>query len=371
MHVGPLALTPTVALTNVGVDDNVFNEANQYAPKRDFTFTVTPQTGWWLRLGPTWLSGTAREDFVYFNKYTSERAINQFYGSRIQWPLNRLRLHGGADYLNTRDRPGFEIDGRSQRYELGFSAGIEAKVFSRTLLRLDGRRHSVNYDKAEIFRGNSLHFDLNRTVQIATLTVRQRLTPLTSVVVTAERERARFAFNPLRDSNSTQVSAGVIFESFAPISGQAMFGRRIFTALGPGVPHYGGLVASIDLVYTALETMTISLQAARQLEYSFDLDNPYYIQSGAGVSVTKEVYGPIDVVGRIGIQRLDYRNRMGVTPSTEGRTDYMHLQGGGVGYHFSTGLRVGLNVDRQVRTSALADRSYGGLRYGTAVTYRF
>ena len=38
VHLGPLALTPHMALMNVGVDNNVFNET--VAPKRDFTFTA-------------------------------------------------------------------------------------------------------------------------------------------------------------------------------------------------------------------------------------------------------------------------------------------------------------------------------------------
>ena len=39
---GPLLVNPRVALTNAGVDDNVFNEPDALGPVSDFTMTVTP-----------------------------------------------------------------------------------------------------------------------------------------------------------------------------------------------------------------------------------------------------------------------------------------------------------------------------------------
>src|SRR3989442_5452601 len=42
MRLGPLALTPSVSLTNFGIDSNVFNEVDN--PKRDFTATLSPTT---------------------------------------------------------------------------------------------------------------------------------------------------------------------------------------------------------------------------------------------------------------------------------------------------------------------------------------
>ena len=48
VQLGPLGLTPSVALTNLGIDTNVFNEVDD--PKSDFTFTVSPQVDASLRL---------------------------------------------------------------------------------------------------------------------------------------------------------------------------------------------------------------------------------------------------------------------------------------------------------------------------------
>src|SRR5947207_4780767 len=90
VRLGPLSLNPTFALTNAGIDTNIFNEPDQLAPKRDFTMTVTPATDLWLRFGRTWLTGSIKEDLVYYNKYASERSANN--RDSIAWlvPLNRL-----------------------------------------------------------------------------------------------------------------------------------------------------------------------------------------------------------------------------------------------------------------------------------------
>jgi hypothetical protein len=55
-----------------------------------------------------------------------------------------------------------------------------------------------------------------------------------------------------------------------------------------------------------------------------------------------------------------------VTPD---RTDRVTSYGFGVGYHFGSDMRIGLNVDQQNRVSPRDTRQYNGLRYGLSVTY--
>ncbi len=42
---GPFWMNPTIALTNLGIDNNVFNDPPDQNPKEDFTLTVVPETG--------------------------------------------------------------------------------------------------------------------------------------------------------------------------------------------------------------------------------------------------------------------------------------------------------------------------------------
>src|ERR1043166_6080307 len=66
MRLGPLFLDPTLSLTNAGVDDHVFNQSSAASPKSDATFTVTPQTNFWVRFRSSWIAGGVSEDLVYY-----------------------------------------------------------------------------------------------------------------------------------------------------------------------------------------------------------------------------------------------------------------------------------------------------------------
>ena len=49
-RLGFIRFTPSITLTNLGVDTNVFNELDD--PKDDFTVTFGPKAEFWSRLGP-------------------------------------------------------------------------------------------------------------------------------------------------------------------------------------------------------------------------------------------------------------------------------------------------------------------------------
>ena len=369
VRVGRLYLNPTIALTNLGVDTNVFNEADESAPKRDFTLTVTPQTDLWLRMGRSWLTGNVREDLVWYKTFASERSANN--SATLGWlvPLNRLIFNVGADYLRTRDRPGFEIDQRSQRSELAYRGGLELRARPKTFVGVRADRKTTGFDSVAVFEGINLRDALNRTVTTEAATVRQQITPLTAFTLDVGRSQDRFEFSPLRDSDSTSASLGVKFDRFAIVKGTASFGYRDFQPIAPSLPAYKGTIAAADLSYVAFGTTRIGVQAVRDVEYSFEINEPYYLLTGVSGSLTRRVSRPLDLVGRIGVQHLDYRDRIGVTVASPNRADVVRTYGGGIGYHMGNNVRIGFNVDQQHRASPVSNRDYHGLRFGTSVTY--
>src|SRR5581483_11495905 len=203
------------------------------------------------------------------------------------------------------------------------------------------------------------------------LGVRYALTPLTSLSVTASRVEDRFQFSPLRDSDSTGVVGAVTFDPFALIKGNAAFGYRRFRPVVAGLPEYEGTTASVDLTYTVFGATRFAVQGVRDIQYSYDANQPYSVQTGATFSVGQQIYGPFDAVGRYGAQRLAYRDRAGAVLEAPNRVDHIRLYGGGVGYRFGRDLRIGFNVDHQKRESEIENRRFEGLRLGTAVTYGF
>ena len=82
------------------------------------------------------------------------------------------------------------------------------------------------------------------------------------------------------------------------------------------------------------------------MSYSFDVNQPYYLQTGVSASIEQQLFGPVDVVGRYGAQRLSYRDRAGALVKAANRVDNVTSYGFGFGYHLGRDLRIGVNIDQ-------------------------
>jgi hypothetical protein len=370
LRFGPVWLNPTLSLANAGVDTNVFNDPEDTGPKRDFNVTVTPQSQIWLRMGRTWFSSVIKEDIVWYKKYSSERSGNNSYTLKWTVPLSRISFGVGTAWLGTRERPGFEIDARAARHELNFNATTELQVLSKTFLGVRVDRTKTRFDSTAFFLGTSLRNELSRVVTTEVATARHQLTPLTAFTVEVTKEQDRFEVSPLRNSDSTQVNVGLRFDPFALISGSAQIGFRNFKPADTSLRSYKGSTALLNLSYV-LGSTKLSVGGSRDVQYSYDVDAPYFLQTGFTASLAQQIYGPVDVEGRLGRQRLAYRTREGALVEVSNRIDHLRSYGAGLGYHFGRNIRLSFNVDDTRRESQLTNHRYHGLRYGTSVIYGF
>jgi hypothetical protein len=369
MRFGPLALKSTIALSNIGVDTNVFNEADVANPQSDFTMTFTPTTDLWVRLGRTWISGRVNVDWVYYRRFASERSANTTYAIGVDRTFNRLSLNGGVRRLSTRERPGFEIDVRSQRLEVEWDGGADLRVFPKTSIGAKTSRRRIEFDRFAVFQDANLAQELNRTTTTRGFVVKHVLTPLTTVSMDIGTEQERFLFSTTRDADSTRIVGTVSFQPLALITGSAAVGYRGFNPLSADIPPYRGTTAAVGLSYSLLGTTRIGVDVGRDVQPSFEIEQPYYLESGASVWVQQQVYGPFDILGRVTNRRLAYRERRGVPIEFAGRTDTVGGWSLGAGYRIGTDKRMGFTVERQRRTSSLDGHAYDGLRFGASLTY--
>ena len=369
-QIGVLYVKPTVALTNAGVDTNVFNVPDSANPESDFTMTVTPAATVWLPFGLTWIRGSVQEDLVWYKKFESERSANT--GTSLAWtvPMTRFTAAVRGGWLRTNDRPGFEIDQRADRWEKTVGGSFELRTLSRTFFGVSAERRGFTYDEDESFQGVPLT-DLNRRQVTEGVTMRHDLTPLTSLVFEVGLQQDRFDTQPLRDTDSVRALGGFKLAPDALISGSALVGYRNLDPDSEAVPTYSGAIAHVDVAYVARSTTKLTLKVNRDVEYSYDVNQPYYLLTDLTGTVTQQVYGPLDIQGRLIAERLSYRDRQGADIAVSNRVDNVRSYGGGVGYNTSEDLRVGFNVDYQQRTSPLPDREYDGWKFGTTVNYGF
>jgi hypothetical protein len=369
MRIGPLALTPGLALQDVGLDTNVFNQWDD--PKSDFTATIGPRADFWVRFGKARIAGKTSLSYVYFAKYGSERSVNTDDSLRLELPLPRIRPYVGGSYLNTRARPGYEIDARARYQQQALLAGVDLPISSKVTVEMSGRRERLAFAGDAVFQGTYLQLVLDRDTDSLGGSLRYALTPLTTLVVRADRQQDRFRYSPIRNSDTLRVMPGVELSPFALISGNASVGYRQLNMLDPSIPDYRGVVANAGLAYTFRGVMRLELEARRDIDYSFDIQQPYYVLTGATLSVSQQVRGPWDVQGRLGRQQLRYISMAGVGPVAQGRIDHFTTYGGGVGYRIGRTMRLGVTVDKDRRQSPYSTRDYNALRIRTSVTYGY
>lgn len=366
-HLGPLGVTPSIALSNIGVDDNVFNEPID--PKRDSTAAFGPAGDFWLRVGPSRLKVRSQAQYLYYNKYDNQRSWNTVSDGKWDFPFARVTPFITGNYTNTRQRPGFEIDSRAHQRVWDIGAGTSVRLSGKTRVVFSGSRSTVEFDEDEQFLGADLANTLNRRTTRQELQFHDDLTPLTTFVVKASAAQDRFDFQPIRNTDSVRVTPGFEIKPAALISGKAYIGFRHFDVLSGAVENYNGMVASADVEYSIRRTL-FQVHAGRDLEFSFESEQPYYAVSDSGVTVTQRVTKAWDFLGRGSWQRLAYRN-LASAPTLPRRVDHGSMFGAGTGYRVGETVRLGLDVNyyRRDAPDATLNRDFHGFRIGGSITY--
>ena len=371
VRLGPLMMNPTISITNIGIDHNVFNDPPSKVPKEDFTVTVTPLSDFWLHLGPTWLTASLNEQINWFQKYVGERTANNTYKLGWNVPGSVISFKIDGAYVNARERPGFEIDTRAARKDTDFRGALDYKALSKTYLGVTATRVQSRFAEEAEFLGVNLRTSLNHIDLAYGANLRHQLTPLTSITVNAIRTVSTFEFSPDRDTTANAANIAVAFAPLALIRGGVSFGFDDFKPKDPTLPGYRGVIGSVDLTYVLLGSTRFAITGGRGVQYSYDALQPYYLQSRIGGSVAQQIFGPFDVQVRGDIAYLAYRNRAGVAVAVPDRSDRVTTVGIGVGFHMGKDLRLAFNVDQNNRDTQVNDHAYQKFLIGSALTYGF
>jgi len=371
VHAGPFYVNPGLLLKELGVDTNVFNQPGDQ--KSDFTFTVTPKADIALPFARRGLlRTTASVDAVYYANYVSERSLDPQVTLRGEAYARRLTLFAQGAYLNTRQRPNYEIDLRSRHVETDGSAGLAMRLTSKFSVELAAHTESIRYDADQFFLGTSLQKTLNRDTTGYSVTARERLSVLTTVATRYEAFRDRFPLSPERNSDNYRIMPGVEFKPRALVSGSAYVGYRSFSPRSELLPAYNGLVSELALSYTLLGATTFGVTYDRDVAYSFEALNPYYLENSVGFYVRRAVGGRFDVIVNAARHRYDYRDNPVLAGLSDPRTDTTDTYGANLGYRLKQDTRIGFGANYYTRTSTRETfRQYDGLRIGTTVNYGF
>lgn len=363
-----LVLSPTLRLTDLGWDSNVFRVNKTEAPTGDFTTTVKPALEATLRLRRLQISGRGDVDFVYFREVSQLRSIDTDDGVLVGLLLGRVRPYVGGDWSSARHRRNLEIDLPVRRVDSTWVAGADLFLSGKTSVGVMKRRSREDFTGETVYLDSDLARYLGATTTIEGARLRYAATPLTTIGINVEQDRSDFAFAPERNSEGFRVMSTVAFQPLAAVSGSAQVGVRKRTFKDSHVPPFQGTVARIDLAYTLLGRTRFAVSGQRDLSYSYRPDQRDYLESGVALTLTQRVANSWEVEGRLGRFNLVYGlTGINGTSPTESVMSY----GFGVGCYIER-TRVGFEVARQTRTSDFSgSRDYEGMRITSSVGYRF
>jgi hypothetical protein len=362
---GPVSFYPSVLLQDVGLDSNVYNSWTN--PQEDFTFTISPRLQAGVTSGSVRVVTTGSAGFAYYQTFKDQQAVNGATSIKFERLSGRLRPFGGADLLRARERRGEDMDVRVRSTRNAANAGADVQLSPVTALTAWVRRDQVKYDDTEQFLGVSLAEQLNSTSQLVAGGAKFAVTPLTTITVAAEYQRDRFQSSPVRDSNSVRVASTVDFDAAAIVTGRASLGFRRFMPLDTRLPASRSLVGSASLSHTLMQVTRFDVTADRDIDYSFDPIQPFFVRNEVRLTVSQRIAGPFEAIGITGRRRVRYEVLEGA--AVEPRRESTNTFGGGVAVRVGEDMRFMLTYDRATRRATGSGREYERRRVLGSITY--
>jgi hypothetical protein len=251
----------------------------------------------------------------------------------------------------------------------GIGVGLDLRFSPRLIVHADGEQTRQDFEHRE-FRGAELDRQLNRTTDTIRAGVKLALTPITSLNLAGSTARERYQYSPGRDAESLGVTVGLETKPSALLAGSASVGYRRFNALSDSVPDYRGLIADVGMSYTLFDRTRFGVTGRRGLEFSSELESPYYVITSGGLLLTQMLGHGWDVqVGASG-ETLSYRTFIDPkTAISAGRADHVDSVSGGFGFKVGDTGRFGFEVSHVARRSPVQRFSYEGYRAGVKITY--
>ena len=348
---GPLSLYPSLQIVDVGVDDNVFNDAE--APQTDYTMTVSSRVLAVIRLGSNELMFQSGNDYVWFQEFDSERSSNAQYAVRFNLSASRFKPFIGAERLRTRVRRGPEMDARARRIDRALVSGFAFELSPRTALTAGVRFDEARYKEGERFRGVALDEALNRSGRAADAGVRYAITALTTLNVTAGYEEQTFDESHVRDLKRYTVGPTLEFSPEAAIRGRVVTAFEFFKPNNPELGEQMGIAYQAQLNWSLYGRTVFDLGAGRNISYSYLDTEPYYLLTNARLTVTQPLPRWFDLYGGFDWEHMAFRWRRGIDPAPgeSDRIDRLIAAHGGVGIHFGRGFQMRIGVEKTRRRS--------------------
>lgn len=354
ISLGRVKLAPGLTVSELGWDDNVFDEPASKDPDEDYVAQFTPDASLYTRLRFVRLSAYGGGTFSYYKTFSSENSIGYAYRGRADLLMSRVRpfFAGGRTYSRT--RPNGEIDIRPDRVQDELTTGLAFDLGAHYLIYVSGYQISNKFENA-VQEDIDLGVTLSRKSYNAQGGLKTDITPLLSMQLFGAYQEDRFEALPIR--NAIAKSGNVTFRIApeAAFTGVVTASYHDMHFSDPGLKTYKGMLGSVALAYSFLEVGRLTVIGQRGVEFSLDNTEGYYLENSITATYTHRLFGQVDAQAKGAWSTFDYSARF----SEPAHTDTYDTYAGGLGYNLRNRTRVSVNYEYARRKSpAFTERNY-------------
>lgn len=371
-RIGPLYLTPGLAIGPIGFDTNVLYSPTEHQP--DFIVQAGPTLDLVLPLGRQGrLYGNGTFEYLWFARTVSQRRWNGTGWGGLAIRGGRTQATLEERYAQTFARPNYEVNDRVGQTVEGTRAELMRRLFGRLVLTLRGNRLNSQTEQGQDYLGTDLGLALTRLDYQAGGELSYGVTIKTSLVVLGGYQWNRYPLEPVRDANYQLAAGGVRTDATALISGQTLVGRQWY--LPQASAGQDRQITWVDV------SATLNVSPRTQLGGGFNrnlLDSFFLTAEGqvtSSIVETAMVRLQKDLGHRVDLRLFAQRTRQAssaavtiVVPDegavTQVRSDIIREAGADLGYTFRPKLRMGIIAKYTDRDSTFSYFGVQGLVVG-------
>ncbi len=272
---GPVRARPSLALTNVGYDDNVYQRTDASAVG-DYTATASGRTDLLVLFGRrAFLTANGRLDYTAYARETSQNYWNRYGSGRLTVPFRRLGLYGDFAMNRYKERPSDRVDARTDVREDRIGGGLILDLGWRTDAEIGTVRASWAYEDPDV---PSIGRSLDRTETGERALLRYRALGRTRLLLEAESLDIVFDSAEVgRNARLRRLLPGLDFGEGGRLSGTIQVGPGRLEPESPEAPDFSGTVGEAKLAYRLGSGTTLIAGGARDVRFAAYERDVYYL----------------------------------------------------------------------------------------------
>jgi hypothetical protein len=171
--------------------------------------------------------------------------------------------------------------------------------------------------------------------------------------VTAGYEEQKFKESHIRDLTRYTVGPTLEFSPEASIRGRVVTAFELFRPQDPALDERLGLAYQALLNWSLFGRTSFDLGSGRNISYSYQDTEPYYLLNNVRLLVTQPLPGWFEFYGGYDWQHMTYSWRLdaGVTSSESDRVDTLTTATGGFGMRLGQAFHMKVGVEKTRRRS--------------------